>query len=488
MTAIKWQAFPRARKCSTARAMLTSAPPAARVPAMPRPAGMRGELAATLRLAGPLVLSNLLQMAVYATDVIFLARLGQRDLAASSLGVAVVMLLMMAIIGVTGAVAPLIAAELGRRLHSVREVRRSARMGLWLAGAMGLIAIALCQGGETLLRATGQPADLADRAGGFVALLSLSLPMMGAAQVLRTVVAALGRPHYAMIITALAIAVNAAGNYAFIFGHFGFPALGLPGSALASILTSVVMVGAYVIAIRSDRVLRRYHLFGRFWRAEPERLRQMLVLGVPIALTLVAEGGLFSGAAFLMGRIGEVSLAAHAIALQIASIAFQVPYGVGQAATIRVGYHFGAADRAAIGRAGAAALLVSLCFSVLATAAMFAAPHAFLSAYIDVADPANARLVALATGFLFMAAVFQFSDGLQAVAAGALRGLQDTRVPMAIALAGYWLGGFATAYVLGFHTRLAGLGVWIGLAVGLTIAAVLLLARWIGRGRFHLLP
>ena len=464
-----------------------SSPPAPALSVL-RPAGMRGEIVATLRLAGPLVLSNLLQMAVFATDVIFLARLGQRDLAASSLGVAVVMILMMAIIGVTSAVAPLIAAELGRRAHAVREVRRSARMGLWVAGVMGLFAVIVCQGGESLLRLTGQPDELAARAGGFIALLSLSLPMMGVAQVLRTVVAALGRPHYAMLVTGLAILINAAGNYVFIFGHLGLPALGLKGSALASIVTSVASVAAYAVAIRKDRVLRRFHLFGRFWRGEPERLRQILALGLPIALTLMAEGGLFSGAAFLMGRIGELSLAAHAIALQIASIAFQVPYGVGQAATIRVGYHYGARDRAALGRAGTAALLAGLAFSALATAAMFAFPRLFLSAYVDVTDPANQALVALATGFLFMAAVFQLSDGLQAIAAGALRGLQDTRVPMAIALGGYWLGGFVTAWFLGLHTDLAGFGVWIGLAVGLALAAVLLMIRWIGRARYGLLP
>lgn len=447
----------------------------------------RVELRETLRLAGPLALANLLQMAVFATDVMFVARLGQQALAASSLAVAIIAVLMMGLNGVTSACAPLIAAELGRNRHAVREVRRSTRMALWLALGLGLFSLGLCQFAEPFMLLTGQEADLARIGGSFLALLGLAAVPMAIANVLRTFVSALGRPVFATAITAVSILVNALGDYALVFGHFGMPRLELTGAAIASTATAVFTVIAYVIAIRCDRRLRRFHIFGRWWRPEWSRLRQMLALGLPISGTLIAEGGLFSGAAFLMGLVGEAELAAHTVALQIAAIAFQVPFGIGQAATIRVGYHYGGGNREGITHAGAAALGVCLAFAALSAALILIFPRFVLGAYVDVADPANATLVELAVSYLFVAAIFQFSDSLQAVAAGVLRGVQDTRVPMLIAVLGYWLAGFATSVVLGLFTPWEGVGVWIGLAVGLTVAAFLLLARWHARERFGLL-
>jgi MATE family multidrug resistance protein len=442
------------------------------------PSLFRVELGATLRLAGPLATANMLQMAVYALDVIFVARLGPEALAASSLAVAIFSLINFGFIGVTGAVAPLIAAELGRRSHAVREVRRSVRMALWLAVLGGLTGMVLCQFGEPFMLLTGQDPATSKIGGHFLAVLSLSLIPMIVSNVLRTFVSALGRPVFATLVTALAIAVNALGNWALIFGHVGMPALGLTGSAVSTLLTALATVAAYVLAIRSDRRLRRYRIFGRWWRPEWPRLGQIVRLGVPIALTVIAEGGLFSSAAFLMGRIGETQLAAHAVALQVAAFFFQVPFGVGQAATIRVGYHFGAGDAAAAGRAGWAALLVGFAFVGVSASAMLLIPRLILSAYVDIHDPANAAMILFAVQYLAVGSAFQLVDGAQAVAAGALRGLQDTRMPMVIAITGYWLPGFGTAVLLGFATGLSGIGVWIGLAVGLTVVAAALVWRW----------
>ena len=441
-----------------------------------------------MRLAAPLAAANVLQMAVYALDVIFVARLGPGALAASALAVAMFSLINFGFIGVTGAVAPLIAAELGRRRHAVREVRRSVRMALWLAVLGGLAGMVLCQFGEAFMRLTGQEAATSRTAGWFLALLSLSLVPMIVANVLRTFVSAMGRPGFATLITALAIGVNAFGNWAFIHGRLGAPALGLAGSAVSTLLTSLATLAAYALAIRADRRLRRYRIFGRWWRPEWRRLGEIVRLGLPIAATVVAEGGLFSSAAFLMGHIGETQLAAHTVALQVAAFFFQAPFGVGQAATIRVGYHFGAGDAAAAGRAGWAALLIGLGFVGISASAMLLAPRLIVSAYIDVAAPGNALLVGFAVQYLFIAAAFQLVDGAQAVAAGALRGLQDTRMPMVIAVLGYWLPGFGTAMLLGFGTRLEGVGVWIGLAVGLAVVAVLLVRRWSRREALRLVP
>ena len=448
----------------------------------------RAELGATVRLAAPLALANLLQMAVYAVDVIFVARLGQEALAAASLSTSLFGLLMWCFSGLTGAVAPLIAAELGRGRHAVREVRRSVRMALWLAVALGLGGMALCQFGEAIMLAAGQDAQVARMAGPFMALLSWSMIPQIACNVLRTFIAALGRPVFATAITALAIVVNALGNYAFVFGHFGAPALGLQGSAISTIITAAITLAAYVLAIRSDRRLRRYHLFGRWWRPEWQRLRDIVRLGAPIALIIVAEGGFFGSAAFLMGLIGAAQLAAHAVALQVAAFFFQIPMGIGQAATIRVGYHFGAGNREACGRAGWAAVATCLGFQLFGALTMLAAPREVLSIYVDTGAPANAAMVAFAVQYLIVAAAFQLFDGVQAVVAGALRGLQDTRMPMVLALFGYWIPGFGTAALLGFATPLSGLGVWIGLAIGLVVVAALLLWRWHRRERLRLVP
>ena len=440
--------------------------------------GWEQELRATLGLAVPLAATNLLQMLIHAVDVIFIARLGDQPLAASSLAIAIFGLTVWAMTGLVGACAPLIAAERGRRLHSVRDIRRTVRLGMWVGVGVGLVGMAICFGGEAILLASGQDAQIAAMAGYFLALLAWAMIPMVMAGVFRIFVAALGKPGYATAITLLALGTNVLGNWALVFGHLGLPALGLMGSALSSVITALAMLVAYVVVITRDRTLRRYRIFGRWWRPEWARLKQIMVIGTPIALTVLAEAGLFSGAALLMGRIGETELAAHTLALNLAALAFQIPFGTAQAATIRVGYHHGAGDRIAAGRAGWVALAIGTGFMTTTALAMLLMPTALLRIYTDPDAHANAALIGFALQYLMWAAIFQLADGVQAVAAGALRGLQDTRVPMWIAIFSYWVPGFGMAIWLGFFTPLEGTGVWIGLATGLFFAAALLLWRW----------
>ena len=444
------------------------------------------ELRATLGLAVPLAATNLLQMLIHAVDVIFIARLGDQPLAASSLAIAIFGLTVWAMTGLVGACAPLIAAERGRRLHSVRDIRRTVRMGMWVAVGFGLVGMAICFAGEALLLASGQDAQIAAMAGDFLALLAWAMIPMVMAGVFRIFVAALGKPGYATAITLLALGTNVLGNWALVFGHLGLPALGLMGSALSSVITALAMLVAYVVVITRDRTLRGYRIFGRWWRPEWARLKQIMVIGTPIALTVLAEAGLFSGAALLMGRIGETELAAHTLALNLAALAFQIPFGTAQAATIRVGYHHGAGDRIAAGRAGWVALAIGTGFMTTTALAMLLMPTALLRIYTDPDAHANAVLIGFALQYLMWAAIFQLADGVQAVAAGALRGLQDTRVPMWIAIFSYWVPGFGMAIWLGFFTPLEGTGVWIGLATGLFFAAALLLWRWSQRDALRL--
>ncbi|WP_232036711.1 MATE family efflux transporter [Qipengyuania flava] len=440
--------------------------------------GWRAELGATLRLSWPLAAANLLQMLTYAIDVIFIARLGEDQLAASALAIALFGLVLWALSGLTGAVAPVAAAELGERAPALRPVRRSVRMALWLAVFSGVAGIGICLLLGPLMHVTGQQAQITALAIEYNSLLVLSLVPMLFNNVLRSFVSTLDRPIFATAITAGGIFVNALANYAFIFGNLGAPELGLQGAAVATILTTLTTLAAYVVAIRLDPRLHRYRVFGRWWSPDWPRLLHIIRIGTPIALTITAEAGIFGAAAFLMGNIGASQLAAHTVALQIAALAFQVPFGVGQAATIRVGYFYGARDPDGMKRAGWTAIVVGTGFMAFTALLMIMIPKPLIAIYVDPWDPKNAVLVGFALQYIVIAAAFQLFDGMQAVAAGALRGLQDTRIPMWIAAFAYWVPGIGTALALGFYTPLEGVGVWIGLATGLTVAAALLGWRW----------
>jgi len=440
-----------------------------------------GELRATLLLAAPLALANMLQMLTYAVDVIFIARLGEAELAASSLVMAILGLIVWSLNSLTAAVAPLIAANLGANPNSVRPVRRAMRMAIWLAVISGALGMILSMATIPVMHITGQPAEVIVLAVPYLIAVVWSLIPMVVSNVLRTYVSTLGRPIFATLITALGIGVNAAGNYVLIFGNFGAPRLELIGAGIATIITTTATMLAYVAIIQFDKKLRRYRIFGRLWRPDWMRFREIVKIGTPIALTVIAEAGIFGAAAFLMGRFGASELAGHTVALNIAAFAFQIPFGIGQAATIRVGYFYGARDKQGITQAGWVSIVLGTGVMVLTASAMIFAPYALLSIYLDPHAAKNAALVGFALQYLVWAAAFQIVDGMQAVSLGSLRGLQDTRVPMWIAVFSYWVPGFGLAIGLGFYTPLEGIGVWIGLATGLLFAAILLTSRWTRR-------
>lgn len=446
----------------------------------------RGEFAATLRLAGPLALAGLLQMAIGAMDVMFIARLGPIELAGSSLAVAFQGTILWSLMGLTGSVSAVIAEAIGRKGPAVREVRRATRMAFWLSILFGLCGMALCFAGEWVMRITGQEPRVAAPASAYLDIIAWAFIPQLLANVLRNFVSALGRPFFATFIAFGMLPVNFIGNYLLVFGAYGFPEMGLEGAAWASVITGIATLGAYIVAIHSDRRLRRYHIFGNWWRSEWAAFRTILRIGCPVAITIVAEAGLFNAAAFLMGNIGALELAAHTLAINIAALAFQIPFGIGQAATIRVGYHYGARNKVAIGRAGWAAVICGLAFVAFTGGAMLFTPELLLSAWIDPTAPENRALAALSVSYLAIAAAFQLSDTVQAILMGALRGLQDTRIPMAFALVGYWGCGFTLAIYLGFDTPLSGQGIWIGLATGLSLVSIALLQRWLRREKLNL--
>jgi MATE family multidrug resistance protein len=224
-------------------------------------------------------------------------------------------------------------------------------------------------------------------------------------------------------------------------------------------------------------------LFALPWRFVGTEFAALWRLGLPIGAMIVAEVGVFAAATLAMGLFSATAIEAHTIALQIASLAFMVPLGLGQAATVRVGRAYGARDPAAISRAGWSAFGLTTLFAVLSAAAMIGAPRLLIAPFLDVDAPANAKAVALAIALLRIAALFQIVDASQVALANMLRGLHDSRVPLIIALLGYWGVGAPIGVALGFATPLGPVGIWIGLATGLAAVAVLLLLRWIGKER-----
>lgn len=381
--------------------------------------------------------------------------------------------------------APMMATALGERANAVREVRRSFRQALWTCIGLSLLFWLVLWNAEPLILALGQQPDLARDAGIFLRGYMWSVFPFLLFQAMRNFLAALERPGWILTVSAAGILLNAILGWALIFGHFGLPALGIFGGGLASSIVWTLLVVALGLVIASDRQFRRFHLFGHWWRADWPRLKRLLLLGLPIGLTMAFEGAVFSAAAYLMGLIDAESVAAHAVALQVAATSFMVPLGLGQAATIRVGLALGRQDRPGIARAGWTALALGVLFMTAMAALMWLFPHQLVTLFLED-SAANARVIALAVSFLAIAAVFQVVDGAQVVEVGMLRGLHDTRVPMLIALFGYWAVGIGVGVWLAFDRGWEGQGIWVGLAVGLAIVAILMLVRWIRRDRLAL--
>ena len=283
-----------------------------------------------------------------------------------------------------------------------------------------------------------------------------------------------------MIVVLLAIIFNALGDWCLIFGHLGLPALGLAGSGLASALSNFFSFSVMLAIIHLTPALRAHRILRDFRVPHWGHLRETFILGIPIGLTTIFEAMLFNAATILMGLFGTTALAAHQIAITIPSLTFMVPLGVGLAATVRVGLAAGAGDMVAARRAGFIAMGVAMTFMTVSSAILLIFPKQIAGAWFS-SDPANADAIALTVVFLHVAAAFQVVDGLQVSAAMALRGLKDARAPMWIAGASYWLAGFPMCVALGFGLNMRGLGVWIGLAFGLAVAAVLLVWRFAWR-------
>jgi MATE family multidrug resistance protein len=289
---------------------------------------------------------------------------------------------------------------------------------------------------------------------------------------------AVNRPEPGLWITLAAIPANGALVYVLMHGKFGVPELGIFGAGLATTLVSIGMFGAALWFTVSRRPFRKYHVLGGIIRIDWPLMWQLFAIGAPISVAFLLEYGLFGAGGLLMGLISTTALTAHQIALQIAAILFMVPFGVGMAATVRVGHALGREDAAAVRRAGYMAMLLGIAFMFTMTLAVIAGRFEIAAIFLGAAPDSTMQLAAT---LLLVGSTFFIADGIQTVAAGALRGLNDTRVPLLFATISYWLVGFTCAAMLGFHTSLGPIGVWVGLSCGTAVFAVLLVSR------FHLL-
>ncbi|HWK97812.1 MAG TPA: MATE family efflux transporter [Pseudolabrys sp.] len=436
----------------------------------------RIELRATVKLALPIALTQLGQVAMMTSDLILIGRLGDVAIAGAALAHLILFVGFVFGMGLMSAVSPLAAQAYGGR--EPRMVRRSLRVGLWAAVMVGAPMTVAMLFGEHFLLALGQDPEAARLAGQYLMGLCWCLIPGWWFIALRGFMSAVNRPEPALWITVAAVPANLLLAYALIYGEFGLPRLEMLGAGVATTAVNIMMCAAALWVAYTQRPFKKYQVLGHFWRMDWPLTGQLFVIGGPIAGAFLLEYGLFGGAAILMGWISTVALAAHQIALQVASILFMAPFGISMAATVRVGHAVGRRDPVETRRAGFAAIALGAAFMATMVVLILLTRHLLPLAFLDGGRADADATLALAATLLASGATFFIADGVQTIAAGALRGLNDTRVPLLFACLSFWIVGFGTSYTFAFPAGLGAVGVWIGFTVGLALYAVLLVWRF----------
>lgn len=430
------------------------------------------ELWIILRLAGPLIASQMAHMLMVFTDTVMMGKIGPEALAGGGLGAATYNFISFFCVGVMAAVGTLVSIRHGA--GDTEGATRLTQAGLWLAWGMALVAALILWNLEPILLQFGQAEANVHMAAQFLITLPLALPGLLSFMALRGFTSALGRARPVMIISLIGAVANYALNYVLIHQWFGLPNLGLMGIGLVTAIVTNCMALALAAHIGRHPAYAAYPIRKGLSRLSRSHLSELWRLGLPIGGTYAVEVGLFTFAAFCMGAMGSTQMAAHQIALQTVSMAFMVPVGISYAVTMRIGHHYGAgnmlmartAGRLGIGFGGTVMLLFGLLF--------WLAPHQIIGLFLDINDPAFADIVVMAVHLLAIAAWFEFFDGTQTIAMGAIRGLKDARTTFLVGLACYWLIAAPAAWLLGFYANAGAPGVWWGLALGLLCSAVAL--------------
>jgi MATE family multidrug resistance protein len=434
------------------------------------------ELTETLQLAVPIALTQLGQIAMMTTDLALIGRLGDAAVAAAALAHTVFFVSFTFGMGLVSAVAPLAAQAFGA--CNPRMVRRALRVGLWAALLVSLPAMVFPLYGEQMLLALGQAPATAHLAQRYLFGLAWGIVPALWFLAIRGFMGSVNRPEPVLWITLAAIPANGVLVYLLIHGVWGLPRLELFGAGLATTIINFAMFFAALWFAYARRPFRKYHVLGRIWRIDWTLMRQLIAIGAPISILFLLEYGLFAAAALLMGLIGTTALAAHQIALQVAAILFMVPFGIGMAATVRVGHAVGRRDAPAVRRAGLVAVTLGIVFMSVMTLVVMLERFAIARFFFGEAVESAGVAIDLTATLLMVGSTLFVADGIQTVAAGALRGMNDTRMPLLFAVAGYWLIGFPASYGLAFGAGLGAVGVWIGLSCGTLVYAGLLVWRF----------
>ncbi len=438
----------------------------------------RGHLRSLSRLGLPLIGGHVAQFAIGLTDTIMLGQYSVDALASVVLGSTLFFVLFILGSGFGIAVMPMVAEADAQ--NDDTAIRRIARMGMWLSALFAILVLPMFWFSGPILTAIGQEPDLAQTAQSYLRIVGVGLLPALLVMVLKSYLAALEHTRVVFWITVLAALANVLVNYVLIFGNWGAPELGVTGAAIASLVVQVVSILGVVIY--AGRKLPEHRLFARIWKPDAEVLSRVFRIGAPIGLTNLAEVGLFAASTTMMGWLGKIPLAAHGIALNLAGLAFMFHLGLSNAATIRAGNAIGRKDSEHLAQGARTAIVFSLSMAVVAVSIFVTVPEFLIGGFVDKSDPDYDAIVATGVSLLLVAALFQFVDGAQAMALGLLRGVMDTRQPMILAAISYWGVGMTSAYVLGFTFDMGGVGVWLGLVIGLSMAALLLMLRfWRGK-------
>ncbi|WP_458722357.1 MATE family efflux transporter [Shimia sp. W99] len=429
-----------------------------------------------MRLGIPLIGGHVAQFSIGLTDTVMLGWYSVEALASVVLGGTFFFVIFLFGSGFAIAVMPLVAEA--DASGDETTLRRVTRMGLWLSVLFGMAFLPLFIWSGGILEALGQDPEVAQLAQMYLRIAGLGLLPALLVMVLKSYLAALERTRVVFWVTVAAVPANALVNYLLIFGNWGFPELGVEGAAIASLVTQAVSLAGVVVYCALT--MSHHDLFRRVWRPDWEAFGRVFRLGVPIGLTNLSEVGLFAASSLMMGWLGTVQLAAHGIALQLASLAFMVHLGLSSAATVRVGNAMGRKDAEHMARGARVAVGASLITSLVTVTLFLTIPEFLLSLFLDPNEPQREAILAAGVVLLYVAALFQVMDGMQVMALGLLRGVQDTRGPMIIAAISYWVIGVPSGYALGFALNLGGVGVWSGLVIGLTFASALLMWRFWG--------
>lgn len=445
-----------------------------------RTSNWREEFRELLRLAGPLIVNNLAIAGMQFADAIMAGRLGAESLAAVAVGASVWFFGFALCLGVLMAISPIAARYYGA--GNPELIGRYTRQGMYLGAGIGVALIALAYVSvEPVLRQIGIDEGFRDLTVGYVKAIIWGGPAIFIFLALRFTTEGIGRTRPIMYGSIFSLVCNVFLNYVFMFGHFGAPALGAVGCGLASAITMWLLMIGLAIYMMSSRHYAPLKIFSRAAPGRPAALREIVVLGVPIAITITAEAGLFNAVSILMGTRGAEVAAAHQVAINFAATMFMVPLALSSAITVRVGHALGSGNAVAARHSGALGILTCAVFMSCSAAFLLVFRDAVVSLYTN--DPS---VTSIAISMLLMAAIFQIADGVQIGAAGALRGYKDTRVPMFINIVAYWVLAFPLAYLATVTYRLAPAYTWGGFVVGLSIAAFLLTWRYARVSRGYL--